>query len=54
MTWKSLLIVCIVGIMVNFHQVEGVLENVLSQSRGKSHKQGIERRRGRGLLLKRV
>lgn len=54
MTWKILFIVCIVGIMVNFHQVEGVLENDLYQSRGKSDNLGIERRRGKGLFLKRV
>lgn len=54
MTWKILFIVCIVGIMVNFYQVEGVLENDLYQSRGKSDNLGIERRRGKGLFLKRV
>lgn len=54
MTWKILFIVCIVGIMGNFHQVEGVLENDLYQSRGKTDNLGIERRRGKGLFLKRV
>lgn len=37
--------------MVNFHQVEGVLENDLYQSRGKSDNLGIERRRGKGVIF---
>lgn len=48
MTWKILFIVCIVGIMVNFHQVEGVLENDLYQSRGKSDNLGLNEEEKRG------